>query len=209
MAFKKFEERRDFELPTLIDVVFLLLIFFLATISVSTPGQQLDHKKPQEIPNLPEAKGNEIFSQNEVLETLLIQVSHGNKDDATSPKIAYVLWPSEKGSHTLRLALQTSKNDPSTFREFPADFLTMSDEEFQRCPPCSLIAAHIDSYKTQYFSEPSLSNCIEIRAEQDIEFKIVNYIMDLCSVYGDTIPRLVFRTLYETKVQEQEEQVGF
>jgi hypothetical protein len=209
MPFKKSEDKRQLELPTLIDVVFLLLIFFLVTFSVSAPGSKTVLPGQQaELPNLPEAEGYDFINQNEVLETLLIQVSHEDIKDATSPKIVYVLWPSVKDSLNVQKAFMKAKTDSSAFRAFPADFLAMNEKEFKNCPPCSLIAAHIDSFKKQHFSEPNPSNHIEMRAEKDIEFRIVNHIMDRCSAYGDTIPRLVFRTQSGSKEKEKEVKSG-
>ncbi len=209
MPFKKSEDKREVELPTLIDVVFLLLIFFLVTFSVSAPGNKTALPENQaDLPNLPEASGSYLINQNEILETLLIQVSHEDRTDAASPKIAYMLWPSVKDSFTVHKAFINAKTDSSAFRVFPDNFLTMNDEEFKNCPPCSLVAAHIDSYKVQYFSKPNPSNHIELRVEKDIEFRIVNHIIDLCSAYGDTIPRLVFRTQSPSKEKEKEAKSG-
>jgi len=209
MAFKKTEESREIELPTLIDVVFLLLIFFLATLSASAPGSKTVRPGRQaDLPHLPFAEGDETVKQNEILKTLLIQISHKDKNDDSSPKVAYILKPTQGVSHTVQHVLYEAKKDSSAYREFPAEFLTMNEKQFQQCSPCSLIEAHIELYKKENFQEPSISNYIEIRAERDVEFRIVNHIMNTCSAYGDTIPRLVFRTLSETKEKEKEEQDG-
>ena len=60
MAFKKRVETRRVELATFIDVVFLLLIFFLVTFAVSMPGPPSeDEGMRKKIFDLPEAKGSE------------------------------------------------------------------------------------------------------------------------------------------------------
>ena len=202
MAFTRQKESRELELPTLIDVVFLLLIFFLVTFSIS--GQWIKSPLPgqeEELPNLPEAEGNEIREEEEILGTLAFQVSHVEQKDPTSAKRVYALVPALAESRTLRQALARAAKDSSLFRDFPADSLmqSMSDAEFKLCAACSLIKAQIDSYSARHFLTPSFSNNIEIRAEQDIEFRIVNYFMSLCSEQGDNIPGLTFRTISESK----------
>ena len=58
-----------------------------------------------------------------------------------------------------------------------------------------MIARAIEEHKEVYFFEPNPTNAIEIRAVKDTEFRIINFIMERCSAYGDTIPRLMLRTL--------------
>ena len=76
MAFRKFELKKEFELPTFIDVIFLLLIFFLLTYSPIPPvvGQA-----SLEL-NLPIAEGSTLVNQNEKIETLMVEVLLISKD---------------------------------------------------------------------------------------------------------------------------------
>ena len=202
VAFQKKEEIKSLELPTLIDVVFLLLIFFLVTISLLRPGLPSPIPGPPRKPfDLPEAKGSKIDGEKEILETLLIQIERKDEKDPLSPKLVYTLWPSIKDSVTLEQARAKAKED-SLFAEFPPNFLSMGDQEFANSPPCSLIAKSIKDYKNLAFKEPGLSNFIEIRAIKDTEFRIINFIMIQCSAYEDTIPKLVFRTLSEKRREE-------
>ena len=71
----------------------------------------------------------------------------------------------------------------------------MNDLVFSKTTPCSLIQWAIHKYKEENFFKPDLSNSIEIRAVKNTEFRIVNFIMEQCSAFGDTIPRVVLRTL--------------
>lgn len=202
VAFQKKEEIKSLELPTLIDVVFLLLIFFLVTISLLRPGLPSPIPGPPRKPfDLPEAKGSKIVGEKEILETLLIQIERKNEKDLLGPKLVYILWPSIQNSTTLEQARAKAKED-SLFAEFAPNLLKMSDQEFAISSPCSLIARSIKDYKDLAFKEPSLSNFIEIRAIKDTEFRIINFVMQQCSAYEDTIPKLVFRTLSEKRQEE-------
>ena len=83
----------------------------------------------------------------------------------------------------------------SLFAVFPQNFLKLTDKKFSQTKACSLIHSQIKKYKDTYFLEPSPTNSVEIRAVKDTEFRIVNFIMEQCSAYGDTIPQIMLRTL--------------
>ncbi len=96
MVFRKIDPAKDIELPTFIDVVFLLLIFFLVSYSPITP------KKGQEELelSLPTAQGAGEVNVNEPLETMLIEIvplkSEENKEDYE----VWVLLPFESYSNS-------------------------------------------------------------------------------------------------------------
>ena len=193
MAFIRKETLKDLELPSLVDIIFLLLIFFLVTYSFSEMGEETGPARS--IVDLPEAAGENTVTEEEVLQTLLFQIEHKNVKDKTSPKVVYVLWPSRRDSVTLSQALVKAREDSSLHAEFPDNFLHLSDQQFESVPPCTLMANSIARYKRSYFNNVSLSNTIEIRAARDVEFRIIDFIMSHCAAYQDTIPRLVFHTL--------------
>ena len=201
MAFVKYDEKKGISLPGLIDIIFLLLIFALVTLSVSQAKVETQRGGDKEVEfDLPETKMSETEEVEEVLQTLLLQIEHLDNRDTQSPKVVFVLRPSLKDSVTLQKAKSSAMRD-SLFAVFPSDFIRMDDREFSQAPPCTLISWAIHNYKNENFFEPNNTNSIEIRAVKDTEFRIINFILERCSVYGDTIPRIVFRTLTGKEVR--------
>lgn len=195
MAFERTEDKKGLSLPGLIDIIFLLLIFSLVTLSFSQAEVEANKRSERAVEfDLPETNVAQTKEAPELLNTLLFQIEHEDDEDASSPKVVYVLWPLYRDSVTITQAREQALQD-SLFHVFPPDFLDLSDRAFRRTPPCSLIHWAIRSYKEEHFREPRNTNAIEIRAVKDTEFRIVNFIMEECSSYGDTIPRLTLRTL--------------
>lgn len=195
MAFDHTEVKKGLSLPGLIDIIFLLLVFSLVTLSFSQA--EVEAKKRGERPvafKLPETKYRETVEAPEVLQTLLLQVEHEHPEDETSRKMVYVLRPSVRDSLTVAEARTYAIQD-SLFAAFPSDFLELDDSEFAGTPACTLIQWAVRTYKKEHLFQPDLTNAVEIRAVRDTEFRIVNFIMESCSVYGDTIPRFTLRTL--------------
>ncbi len=195
MAFQKPEGKKGISLPGLIDIVFLLLIFSLVTFSISSVkvkttegnGEAADYF-------LPEARMKETLEKEKILQTLLILVEYEEPEDQNSPKVVYTLWPSVKDSLTFSEAKNNAIRD-SLFAQFTPDFLTLSDDAFANSSACLLIKRAIHDYKELYFYEPRNTNSVELRAVKQTEFRIVNFIMEQCSSYGDTIPRILLHTL--------------
>jgi len=195
MAFVRNEEKKGLSLPGLIDIIFLLLIFSLVTLSVSQTKVETQKSGDRDFDfDLPETESRETEEVEEVLQTLLFQVEHVDPSDLESPKILFVLQPSVRHSLTLQEAKLRAIED-SLFAVFPENFLDLSSWEFAQTPPCRLIRWAIRQHKDAHFLEPNPTHAIEIRAGKDTEFRIVNFIMEQCSAYGDTIPRLMLRTL--------------
>ena len=121
-------------------------------------------------------------------------MEHEFPEDETSRKMVYVLRPSVRDSLTVSEARTYALRD-SLFAPFPSGFLGLSDGDFARTPACTLIHWAVRSYKKEHFFQPDLTNTVEVRAVKDTEFRIVKFIMETCSVYGDTIPRFTLRTL--------------
>ena len=195
MAFHKHDDKKGLSLPGLIDIIFLLLIFSLVTLSISEAKVETKRRGDRGVDfDLPESMTKDTEEVDQVLQTLLFQIEHQNSKDPTTPKVIWVLKPSLKDSLTLQGAKSIAERD-SLFRLFPIDFLNLTDLEFGRLPACQLINKSIDDFKKNNFFKPDLSNSIEVRAIKNTEFRIVNYILKSCSAYGDTIPRVVLRTL--------------
>ncbi|MFH1943967.1 MAG: hypothetical protein ABIL68_17830 [bacterium] len=200
MAFSRNEEKKELSLPGLIDIIFLLLIFSLVTLSISQAKVETQKKGNRDFDlDLPETKSRESEALDEVLQTLLFQIEHVDNEDQDSPKILFVLRPSVKDSLTLQEA-KTKAIADSLFAVFPEDFIDLSDGEFARTRPCRLIRRAIREHKETYFFKPDPTNAVEIRAVADTEFRIMNFIMEQCSAYGDTIPRFMLRTFMGREV---------
>ncbi len=203
MSFKNSEENQEIEFPSLIDMVFLLLVFFMATLSLSSSGNPTPTTGPPQRPfDLPEAKGETSVSSEEIIKTLTIQIEHLDAENAESPKALYFLWPdrdhpvSEKQVYEqVKSELHQLSPDSSHFAVLPRNYLALTDSDMDTCRAFKLIEENIRKYKDDYFAQPSSSNTIEIRAVRDTEFQIINFIMNQCSRYGNLIPKITFRVL--------------
>jgi hypothetical protein len=195
MAFQKKREQKELNLPSLIDVVFLLLIFSLVTI----PVEKADNVNPQtqrstsssELP-LPFVASPKVVDIDPVLRSLLIQVENRSAGDPASGRVVYVLRPSERDT-TIGQTRQTAIRD-SLFAAFPDSFLRLSNSEFARSRACRLIHDQIGAYLDRRNRPAGIAPKVEIRAVRNTEFRIVNYIMRECSAHGDTLPSISVRT---------------
>ena len=203
------DDKDEFELPSLIDMVFLLLIFFMASLSVSSSGDpSLNPGQPQRTFNLPEAKGEVSVLTGEEIKALIFQIEHKDAKDTLSPKVVYILWPEKKQKVTEDQALEKvqselskAPSDSSHFATFPGNFLQIEKSFLDTCRVFSLIAENIKKYK-EYLGQQSSSNTIEIRAVKETEFRIINFVMDQCSLYDKFFPKITFRVLSSEKAEE-------
>jgi hypothetical protein len=196
MAFKRKKEQKELNLPSLIDVVFLLLIYSLVTIPIErseSTSEQKTSASAQNALNLPFVPSRKAVDIGPVFRSFLIQIENTAPDDPKSDKTVYVLNPSVRDS-TIGQARETALRD-STFARFPENFLQMSDAEFSRTKACMLIREQIRRLAKRLSRTAEASNRIEIRAVRNTEFRIVNFIMKECSAYGDSIPAIAVRTL--------------
>ncbi|MFO7890260.1 MAG: biopolymer transporter ExbD [bacterium] len=193
MSFKKDYPKKGISLPGMIDMIFLLLIFSLVTLSYTNPD--ISHHaggQPIKRLDLPAINSNLTEEKDIILTTLMFEVKFV-EDDITNPRVLYVLLPSgdtTKYSHAKREAIEDARCDT-----FPDNFLNLNDNAFASLSACQLIRESINDYKKAHFLKPNLNNSVEIRADRNIEFRIFNYILDQCSAYGDTIPRVITRSL--------------
>jgi len=195
MAFVWKDEKKGLSLPGLIDIIFLLLIFSLVTLSVSQTNVETKKRGSKRIDfDLPETKTGETEETNEILQTLMFQIEDVDSTHVRNARIVFVLLPSVKNSITIKQAKLKAIQD-SLFAVFPENFLNLTDREFKQTKACRLIHSQIKMYKESHFFKPSFTNSVEIRAVKDTEFRIVNFIMEQCSAYGDTIPQIVLRTI--------------
>jgi biopolymer transport protein ExbD len=197
MAFRRIEASKDLELPTLIDIIFLLLIFFLLTYSPVPPkvGQSVVEL------NLPEAEGATLVNQNEELETMMIEILPLNKDDLSSGFQVSVLLPFEDFGidRDVKVNYNQAKLFAKTYQReaiLPIDYASLNQKEFLDLPAVKLINEQLERYVERKFRVPRITNRIEIRANKEVTFKIINFIITKCASYEDLIPSLIFRTMY-------------
>lgn len=198
MAFRKIESAKDLDLPTFIDIIFLLLIFFLLTYSPVPPkvGQSILEL------NLPQAEGSTKVSQNEQLETLMVEIISVNKEDPTAGFQVSVLLPFEDFGidREIPVTYRQAKIFSKTYQReeiLPSDYYKLSKNDFLSLPAVKLINDQINKYVQQRFRIPKITNRIEIRANKDVTFKIINFVIEKCSSYDDLIPSLIFRTMFQ------------
>ncbi len=108
--------------------------------------------------------------------------------------MVYTLVPLYGDTTSITEAFNKAVQD-SLFAVYPSDFLELDDNAFEQLSASKLIRNTIQEYKNIFFQQPGWTNAVEIRAGKDTEFRIIQYILDRCSVYGDTIPQIVLHTL--------------
>ncbi|MBN1783186.1 biopolymer transporter ExbD [bacterium] len=182
-------------LPSLIDVIFLLLIFFMATINMSTVVSDRNRGiYTQKKFDLPEIRNRQTGPVQDILQTLMFQIEHADPQDNASPMVVYALWPSRRDSLTVARA-----RDQAAARKMVAYFVPdaqrNADPDIPNISPYDFITREINRYADQYFRTPNPKNYIEIRAVKETEFKTINHILNACSELEDRIPRIYVRTL--------------
>ncbi len=193
MAFKKDYFKKNVSLPGMIDIIFLLLIFSLVTLSHTNPDISQYKPGQQKVSlDLPVIDSNLTEKKENILTTLMFEVRFA-EDNVNNSRVVYVLFPSGD-STTYHIAKQNaiSKAKCDTF---PDNFLSLNDNAFESLSVCKMIRKSIKDYKNAHFTEPNLNNSIEIRTDKNIEFRIFNFILNQCSAYGDTIPSVITRSL--------------
>lgn len=198
MAFPKAEVQKDIELPTFIDIIFLLLIFFLLTYSPIPPSVG---QASLEL-NLPIAEGATKVNPSEKLETLMVEILPVNKEKPEEGYWVSVLLPFEDFGidREIPLSYQQAKIFARTYNRqkiLPANYVSLRKQEFLDLPAVQMIAEQLDRYVNRKLRVPKITNRIEIRADKEVTFRIINFVIEKCSSYGDLIPSLVFRTMYQ------------
>jgi hypothetical protein len=192
------ESQREVELPTFIDMVFLLLVFFIVSLSFSP---DTDIPVPPTTLELPKVKGTASNIEGGQLATLTLQIEKSVPDMLASPKVLYILKPSadvqteEEALKRIKDGLLLETPDSTNIAVFPGNLLSLSEDEMSKNSAFKLIADSIKEYKDEHFNTAGLSNTIEVIADIGTEFKIINYILTQCSEFGDKIPKVTFRVM--------------
>lgn len=195
MAFKRDAPPERNELTSLIDIVFLLLIFFLISFSFSLTADVTESKVYSEI-ELPKTNTDLPVIRDDRLKNLMLQIVPDTTGGVDTRKI-FVLWPSysDTTSVTRGQAFRKALED-STFATLPEFFLFLRDAEFGNLPASRLISQSIAKYvEDEKFYRGNTRPIVEVRAEKNTEFRIISYIMDQCSAYKDAVPQIIIRTV--------------
>lgn len=194
MAFRRKQNHHHLELTGLIDIVFILLVFFLVAFSVSVIGETSDSTTYSEI-DLPKIDTDLVSIEDDVLENLMIQIVPDTVNYLSTRKV-FVLWPSfDRTKRISRIQAFMNAQRDSLFAVFPVNFLALPDQEFTKGPACKLIAGSIKQYiELEKFHYRNTHPKVEVRAEKSTEFKILNFIMEQCGSYNDAIPQIIIRT---------------
>ena len=132
----------------------------------------------------------------------MVEIAPMNIDDPTAGFQVSVLLPFEdfgidrEVPVTYRQAKVFSQNYQRE-EVLPSDYYKLSRNDFLNLPAVKLINDQIDQYAQQKFRIAKLTNRIEIRANKDVTFKIINFVIEKCSSYDDLIPSLIFRTMFQ------------
>ncbi|MFQ5637747.1 MAG: ExbD/TolR family protein [bacterium] len=196
MAFqRRAEDNRTIEFTSLIDIVFLLLIFFLISFGFSLPGRGSDTRNISQIA-LPETHVERTVVHEDILENLMIQIVPDTNQFALSRRV-FVLWPALEGPRKISVdqAFRNALSD-STFALYPDNFLKLSQETFQDLDASKLITQSIKKYiELRRLHNKDSHSVLEIKAEKNTRYKILSFIMDQCSSYKEAIPQLIIRTM--------------
>ncbi|MCG8608614.1 biopolymer transporter ExbD [bacterium] len=195
MARTQKDNKRTIELTSLIDVVFLLLVFFLVTFAFTLSGDVSQSEVQSEL-ELPETGTMLPIVSDEVLENLMIQIVP-DTSGGDIVKEAYILWPAmEDTAGVSRAQAMLKALRDSTFAPFPTNFVSLGREQFENTEACTLIANSISRYVDAYRQFGRRGRpLVEVRAEQNTEFRILSFIMDQCSAQDDFVPQIVIRTI--------------
>lgn len=200
MAFKKKiggKAKKEFEIVGLIDLVFLLLIFFILTATTGMEGERVGTDKL----TLPHMSGVPLDA-NERLSTLMFRIEkRGEAFGDSPPDILYALlpfktqnkdtsWSGRSDTLTYEESFQQSKMDT-----FLSLFCELHFDHIHKDPACSLFVVNtIQKYRENVFR--TLGNHVEISAVERTPFYYINVIMSECGRIEDEIPNVVFRTIY-------------
>ncbi len=185
---------RGFELTSLIDIVFLLLIFFLVSFAFSLAGD-VDETQTYSEMKLPKTNTLLPVLNDDVLDNLMIQIGPDSGATANVKRV-YVLWPEfEPGRRVTRLQALARAQADSTFADYPSEFIHLPPEAFESLEANRLIRDSIRRYvELEQFYRRTPHPVVEVRAHADTEFRILSFILNRCADYGDVVPQIIIRT---------------
>ncbi len=197
MAFKRVEENKDGEPVSLIDIIFLLLLFFL----VITGGIQGEGPKSLSDEKYPEMGGRPVTDKNKLRTLTIIIDSKRNAPEESPPDSLFILWP-------YRISIDIDQDNQNqnhwhavfdSWLDYDQSLLQSrenrlyADMASESALACQMLADNINRY-ANYLSERGADvNEIEIWAIKSTPFAWINLIMTACS--RNAIANLAFRTI--------------
>lgn len=181
------DKARDLDLPSLIDMVFILMIFFVVILIRS--GLESGPAKPSDWKELPKARVKQINLPREMLETLTFFVE---KQENTGELVLYVLNPDSLATLNApqlslgEALLRVKRNGSGPAGNKHSALLT------QRDLVNALIQNHIDAYRKKHFAYPETKSEIEIIADKDTPFWLVNEVFKQCQEVRDNNDKLIW-----------------
>jgi len=195
MAFKREFERKGLALTGLIDIIFLLLIFFMATLNMSSVVSDRNRGiYTQKLSDLPEIRNRQTGPVHEILQTLMIQIEHEDAEDLNSPLVVYSLWPDIRDSLTVSGAKMEAVRQ-KRYAYFIPESDRKANPDVPDISPYVFIEREIKRYADRHLRARNQRNYIEVRAIKETEYRVINHILNACAELKDRIPRIYIRTL--------------
>jgi hypothetical protein len=198
MAFHRAKPgKKNLWFPSLMDVIFMVVIFSILNIQISPMVNEEPGEGRENVPDLPLIAESQIDAA-DTLQTIMFYINYNDTLPVHGPKRISVLKPEIGRTRTIRQALDLAFLDTVRLSKLlPMDMGSLGRMEFERTGACRMIRDQIHEYKnSQLLSlDPKNPHAVEISAVQGTEYRIIDYIMRQCAVYGDTIPLCIFRTL--------------
>ncbi|MBN2103099.1 biopolymer transporter ExbD [bacterium] len=195
MAFKRIYEKKGLSLTSLIDIIFLLLIFFMATLNMSSVVSDRNQGiYTQKKFDLPEIRNRKTAPVQEILYTLMLQIEHEDPQNVNSPLVVYALWPSRGDSMNISQA-KLQAIEKKRYAYFLPESERISNPKIPDVSPYVFISDAINGYADRYYRSADPKNHIEVRAIQETKYQIINHILNTCASLGDRIQHIYIRTL--------------
>ena len=156
MAPGRRKARRELEIVSLIDVVFLLIVFGIA-ISLFVNPHGLE---PGEKPN----------------ETLRIEIRRKGLDatERKQPLAVTITYPDD----FVAPLTETFPSDDS--------LVALNEEDFEAAPACRLIGSHIEAFVRDYLTnadQEEFPQFIDVQVSKDTKLRIVSFILKTCAAH--------------------------
>lgn len=190
MAFKQVESHKhENDVVGLIDVVFILLIFFLVTVVTGVEGPTHGPR----VRNLPKMDG---YPPGQVLGSLMFRVDAGNGKDEpldVRPTRVLALFPALGDAPDVLVvqAIEAVEKDRDPDLYFELDYSVEEQAELR-----DWIGARITKYQGQLASRGQAADHVAVSAIRGTPYRIIEAILDECSREGRDveIKQVLFRS---------------
>jgi hypothetical protein len=155
----------------------------------------------RQVVQLPKVSNRRAVEPDATLRTFMIQVETQTVEDPVTRvqkqvRVVTVLKP-EGSDLTIDEARQIAERSGRA-AAFPDDFLVLDDAAFAQTRACQMLQEEIGALRDTIRGKPSFTDRIEIRADENTEFRIINFILRECGGEvnaPDRIPVIAVRVL--------------